>query len=121
MLSGMTQLADTLARAHTTKAIQTLVEVMEGGPTIDDEGMVIDGYKASDRISAAKEILDRGYGKPTQAIITLPAQPKVADRLAGMSDADLLATIGAARIARQHALPAIESTVVSAEDDPLCA
>lgn len=116
------QLADTLAREHTEAAINTLVEVMTDKPRIDDEtGEISYGAKPGERVSAAKEILARGHGMPTQAIISLPARPRAADQLAAMSDADLLAAIGAARIARQRALPALEAELINAEDDPLCA
>ena len=46
-----------LARQHTAKAISTLVEIMQ------DEG----APKAA-RVAAASAILDRGYGKPPQAV-----------------------------------------------------
>ena len=46
-----------LARQHTAKAIGTLVEIMQ------DEG----APKAA-RVAAASAILDRGYGKPPQAV-----------------------------------------------------
>ena len=46
-----------LARQHTAKAISTLVEIMQ------DEG----APKAA-RVAAASAILDRGYGKPRQAV-----------------------------------------------------
>jgi|ERR1700688_1064637 len=99
-------LADTLAREHTAEAVGRIVDVMR------DEFS-----KPGEVLAAAQALLDRGHGKPSQMVITMPAEPKAADRLATMSDADLLAAIGAARIARQRALPAIESTV--AEPDEL--
>lgn len=118
----MEYLADTLARQHTEAAINTLVEVMSERPRFDDEtGELLGGAKPGERVAAAKELLDRGYGKPTQAIISIPAKPRAADALASMSDADLLAAIGAARIARQRALPALEVEAICIEDDPLCA
>lgn len=109
----MTQLADTLAREHTTEAIGAIVDVMRGWDS-----------KPGEVLAAAQALLDRGHGKPTQAIIAIPAEAKAADQLASMSDADLLAAIGAARIARQRALPALETThtiIDNPEDDPLCA
>jgi hypothetical protein len=72
--------ADSLARLHTREAIGTLVDVMR-----DKEA------RSSDRIAAAKEVLDRGHGKATQAIISIPARHAVAARLAAMSDEALLA------------------------------
>lgn len=46
-----------LARSHTAKAIDTLVEIM---------GMTDAPHAA--RVSAANSILDRGWGKPSQPI-----------------------------------------------------
>lgn len=45
-----------LARAHAPAALQTLVEVMQ---TADS---------APARVAAANALLDRGYGKPAQAV-----------------------------------------------------
>lgn len=45
-----------LARAYTEEAIETLAEIMRDG----------DSDKA--RAAAAKELLDRGHGRPVQAI-----------------------------------------------------
>lgn len=116
----MEYLADTLARQHTEAAINTLVEVMSERPRFDDEtGELLGGAKPGERVAAAKELLDRGYGKPTQAIISIPAKPRAADRLAQMTDADLLCVVGAARMARQRALPALETEPVNVENDPL--
>lgn len=44
-----------LARAHTTRAIGRLVELMES-----EDGRVA--------VAASKELLDRGYGKPSQPL-----------------------------------------------------
>ena len=46
-----------LARQHTDEAISTLVEICRNG---ENEGA---------RIAAANAILDRGWGKPTVAVI----------------------------------------------------
>lgn len=46
-----------LARQHTEDAIRTLVEIM-----LDAE------EKGSARVTAAQALLDRGYGKPAQAL-----------------------------------------------------
>ncbi len=46
-----------------------------------------------DRIRAAEAILDRGYGKPSQAIIQVPASKRQAAILASMSDDQLVAII----------------------------
>lgn len=45
-----------LCAEHGPRAVQILVEAMENAP------------EWSDRIKAAKEILDRGFGKPAQAL-----------------------------------------------------
>ena len=47
-----------VAREHTEAAINTLVSVMAGG----------EGIPAAAQVNAAKEILDRGYGKASQVI-----------------------------------------------------
>jgi hypothetical protein len=44
-----------LARAHTTRAIDRLVELMES-----EDGRIA--------VAASKELLDRGYGKATQPL-----------------------------------------------------
>lgn len=45
-----------LARQHTVEAIETLVDIMKHGD------------RDASRVSAAEAILDRGWGKPSQAI-----------------------------------------------------
>lgn len=47
-----------IAREYTDAAIRTLVSVMAGG----------EGVPAAAQVSAAKELLDRGYGKATQPV-----------------------------------------------------
>jgi hypothetical protein len=44
------------AQKYTKNAVKTLLEIMEKGEN------------ESARVSAAREILDRGYGKPMQAV-----------------------------------------------------
>lgn len=80
--------ADTLARAYASEAIGVQVEVMRNG-----------AEKAADRLRAAQDILDRGFGKPTSTVVTLPARANAAHRLASMSDSALLAVVQAARVA----------------------
>lgn len=41
------------------------------------------------RIAAARELLDRGHGKPLNATISVPTSRQQAQRLAQMSDAEL--------------------------------
>ena len=67
-----------LARQHTDKALDVLVAGME-----DDDSRV--------RIAAAKELLDRGYGKP----IAMTAD--VTKRLDDWTDDDIDAAISAIR------------------------
>jgi hypothetical protein len=70
--------ADKLAREHTERAISTIAEIMD------------DPFAESrDRISAAKELLDRGHGKPLTATIALPMSRQQAAALAQMSDDEL--------------------------------
>jgi hypothetical protein len=72
---------DEQARIHAPKAIETLADIMESA--VEDK----------DRIRAAESLLDRGYGKPAQAIIQVPANRRQAALLAAMSDDDLVAVI----------------------------
>lgn len=74
---------DELARLHAGLAIDTLAGVLD--PDNWEE--------TKDRIAAAREILDRGYGKPSQAIIQVPAGRQQAALLASMSDEQLVAVI----------------------------
>jgi hypothetical protein len=75
--------ADALAREHSAAAILTLVEVMESGD------------KDNARVAAAKEILDRGWGKPLTATISLPATRRLASTLYAMEEDELLTVIAA--------------------------
>lgn len=47
-----------LAQRHTTTALNALVSILAGG----------EGIPPAAQVAAAKEILDRGYGKATQPI-----------------------------------------------------
>lgn len=68
--------ADALAREYTEQAISKLAEIMENG-------------EDRDSISACKELLDRGHGKPLTATIALPINRQQAALLAQMSDDEL--------------------------------
>ncbi len=70
-----------LAREHGPRALELLADTMESA--IEDR----------DRIRAAEAILDRGYGKASQAIIAVPASRRQAALLASMSDDQLVAVI----------------------------
>lgn len=54
--------------------------------------------KDADVIKAADAILDRGHGKPTQAVISVPARVASRAALAALSTTELLAAIGEARL-----------------------
>jgi len=77
-----------LAQALAPTAIDTLQDVMANG------------LKDSDRVAAANSILDRGYGKPTQAVIQIPPNKRQSAILAAMSDEDLVSIIEQKRLPR---------------------
>lgn len=94
---------DNLAREHTEKAVQVLVDVMDD-PLAEHR----------DRLKAANDILDRGHGKPLAATIALPANRAAAQRLAQMTDQELMDAIQSTplpRLVQQHE--------VAIEVDPL--
>lgn len=70
-----------LARLHGPRALDILADTMESA--VEDR----------DRIRAAEALLDRGYGKASQAIIAVPASRRQAQLLASMSDDALVAVI----------------------------
>lgn len=74
--------ATDLARQHAQTAVRALVDVIED---VDSKG--------SEVVAAANALLDRGYGKPMQAIITVPIPARMSARLAALDDAALLAVI----------------------------
>jgi hypothetical protein len=80
---------DSLAREHTEQAIDVLAEVM-ADPFAENR----------ERITAANSLLDRGHGKPNQAIIAVPASRQQAALLAAMSDDDLIAVLNHVRLPR---------------------
>jgi hypothetical protein len=87
---------DELAREHAPRAIDILADTMESA--VEDK----------DRIRAAEALLDRGYGKPAQAIIQVPANRRQAALLAAMSDEQLVAVIEQKQLPRlQPAQPLI--------------
>ena len=99
--------ADGLAREHTERAIETIANVMNDW-TAEDR----------DRISAANALLDRAHGKPINAVIQVPANRKMQQQLAAMSDEELEAEMMSAPLPRlaQSSEPIIE---VDEEPDPL--
>jgi hypothetical protein len=64
----------------------------------------------SARVAAANSILDRAYGKPTQATISLSLDKGASAKLVAMDDSALLALIGAARVAQGSDLVAISDS-----------
>ncbi len=70
-----------LARLRGPKALDVLEEEMDNAT------------ESRDRIRAAEALLDRGYGKASQAIIAVPASRRQAQLLASMSDDALVAVI----------------------------
>jgi hypothetical protein len=94
---------DALAREHAEDAIEALANIMGN-----------DLEKSSDRIAAAKEILNRGHGTPKEAKIGIPLTREQAKQLAAMSDAELRSII-------EHApLPMLEAPEPAEEArDPL--
>jgi hypothetical protein len=91
----MSSTLDKLARSYAVEALATLREVMRNRMAKD-----------SDRRAAADSILDRGYGKPQQAIISIPASKQQQQALAALGDDELMVII------KQKPLPRL-----SAPDD----
>ena len=99
--------ADGLAREHTETAIATIANVMNDWCAED-----------RDRIAAANALLDRAHGKPVNAVIQVPMNRQIAQRLAAMSDEELENEMMAQPLPRlaQSTQSIIE---VDAEPDPL--
>lgn len=76
-----------LAATRGPAALDVLEEVM-GDPMAEDR----------DRVRAAEALLDRGYGKPAQAIIAIPPSRRQAAALAAMTDDQLVAVIQQKRL-----------------------
>lgn len=89
MVNRLFRAADSLAREHTETAIKTVAEIMRD-PLAENR----------DRLAAARDILDRGHGKPLQATIALPANRRQAAQLAAMSDEELTAAVQGAQLPR---------------------
>jgi hypothetical protein len=100
---------DELAREHAPSAIDVLAEEMANA------------IESRDRIRAAEAILDRGYGKPSQAIIQVPANRRQAAMLAAMSDDSLVAVIEQKQLPRLSAANprGLYAETIVHEKDPL--
>ena len=116
MATQSTKGIDDLAREHAPDAIGVLVEEMQNA------------VESRDRIRAAEAVLDRGYGKPSQAIIPVPANRRQAAMLAAMSDDSLVAVIEQKELPRlAHHSPAnprglyAEVTFTNHKTDPVLA
>jgi hypothetical protein len=94
---------ESLARAHGTEALGIVVDIMRDCPNPEL------------RMKAAQVVLDRGHGKATQAVITMPVRQAVATKLYALSDEELLELAAEARGKMQMA----EGGVPPKEGDPL--
>ena len=81
--------ADALAREHTERAVGTIADIMDN-----------ELNEPRDRLAAAKELLDRGHGKPLTATIALPVSRQQAALLAQMSDDDLMSAVNGTKLPR---------------------
>lgn len=94
----MSRSADSIARDHAEEALGVMVDVMRDPLS-----------EPRDRLKAANDLLERGYGKATQAIIAIPATKKMIEQAAAMSDEQLMEVI------RAEPLPRLEAPVTDAE------
>ena len=78
---------ESLAREHTEAAIDAVVDVMNDPLS-----------EAKDRLAAAREIFDRGYGKAAEAPPS--ASGKDAQMLAALSDDELIEAVNGAQLPR---------------------
>lgn len=72
--------ADSLSRLYTAESIGLLVQVVRGEVE----------SKTNERIRAAEILLDRGHGRATQAVVSIPARQAVSAALASMSEEALM-------------------------------
>jgi len=95
---------DSMAREHTELAVKVIADVM-ADPFAENR----------DRLKAANDLLDRGYGKPLVATIALPANRAAAARLAAMSDDDLMLAVQSAPLPRLIQ----DANIIDEDKDPL--
>lgn len=76
---------ESLARAHGVEALGVMVDIMRECPSPEL------------RLKAAALVVDRGHGKATQAVITMPVRQAVAAKLYALSDDELLELAAEAR------------------------
>lgn len=79
MSTAIKKSADAQARDHTDAAIQALADVLTS-----------EFAEPKDKIRAAEALLDRGNGKPVNAVISIPLERRQHAQLATMSDEDLM-------------------------------
>ena len=103
VIEGDLQLGvENLARHFAAVAMSALVRIVRSPRD----------FPANSVVNAANSILDRAYGKPTQAVVQVPARQALAQRMAQMSDDDLVRLVNGEQPA---ALPAPEAP---AQPDP---
>jgi cytochrome P450 len=101
--------ATKLARRHTEAAVKTIAEIMDD-PLSEDR----------DRLRAAETLLDRGYGKSSQAVILVPGdKTEVRKALAAMDDAELMQIVNESRLPRLTVDAEFEEVVPASTIDPL--
>lgn len=105
----MSKTADGFAREHAEEALKIIAEEMRNPLN-----------EAKDRLKAAEIMLERGHGKPTQAIIAIPASRRVSEAAAMMTDDELIEVMRASPLPRLAApVQDAEFSQVEAETDPL--
>lgn len=99
-MSRLTKSIEAEMREHAGEAIETIKDLL------DSEDPKV-------RLAAAREVLDRSYGKPIGVTVMVPGNTQTRQRLAAMSDGDLLDVIEA----EFEPLPALPAPI-STEDAP---
>lgn len=91
---------ESVAREHAESAMDTIVDVMTD-PWAENK----------DRLNAAKEVLDRAYGKPTSTVVTLPPNARQRQQAAKLTDEQLMEIIDG------EVLPQLEAPAAPAARD----
>lgn len=73
--------ADSLSRLYTAEAIGYAVQLVRGE---------IPDAKPNERLRAAELLLDRGHGRATQAVVSIPARQAASAALASLSEEALM-------------------------------
>lgn len=93
---------DQQARDLAPDAISTLHSIMAYGD------------KDSDRIAAAKELLDRGHGRPVSAVVQIPMTRRTAEALSAMSEDQLFNVVKSAQLPRLRSAQQDEPITIEA-------